>query len=483
MSQVYVVCPEKLGEIKPELYGHFSEHIGGVFYDGLWVGKNSEIPNVEGFRMDMVDKLRRIHPPVLRWPGGCFAETYSWRDGIGENRPTRINWWTRNDGRYEPNEVGTYEFVTLCNLIGAKPYFAMNITSTTPMDARNWMDYCMSPEGTTSLAAERAKNGSPAPFDIPYWGVGNENWGGGGNMTPGHYADEYRRYATVMQNSTMTNPDFFVCGANAFDYAWTRGVLDNLKDVPGLPINGMAVHYYCGSSGTALKFDGNQWDELICKAKRMEEIVTRHYAIIEGYGLGDRCKLVVDEWGCWHPEGSGPSKGYNLFEQQSTMRDAVVAALTLNIFNNHCDKVKMANVAQLTNNLHCLFLSGGKNVITTPTYHIFDMYQTHQGGEALRTIGEDRDISVSASVKNHVLTLTAANLSCREDKILSLKALGGSLAEKGKKTVLTADAMNAHNSFEKPECVKPVTVDFNPEEEIELPRYSALSLRIPLNQE
>lgn len=177
-KKIYLVYPKKIGTIAPEIYGHFAEHIGGVYYDGLWVGKNSDVPNINGFRKEIVEKLRHIKAPVIRWPGGCFAETYNWRDGIGKDRPTRINWWTKWDGRYESNEVGTHEFMDLCELVGAKPYFAANITSVTPQHILEWMDYCMSPEGTTTLAKERAENGHPEPFDIPFWGVGNENWGG-----------------------------------------------------------------------------------------------------------------------------------------------------------------------------------------------------------------------------------------------------------------------------------------------------------------
>ena len=190
MKKLYLMYPQKKGKIAPEVYGHFTEHIGGVFYDGLWVGKDSEIPNVKGFRKEIIDKLRAIKAPVVRWPGGCYAEVYDWRDGIGEERPSRISWWTTWDNRYEPNTVGTHEFMDFCEAVGAAAYIASNLTSVTPLHARNWMDYCLSPRGTTALAKEREKNGHPEPFNVPFWGVGNENWGGGGNMEPEYYAME-----------------------------------------------------------------------------------------------------------------------------------------------------------------------------------------------------------------------------------------------------------------------------------------------------
>ena len=482
MKQLYLIAPRKLGTIAPEIYGHFSEHIGGVFYDGLWVGKDSNIPNIRGFRRDLVEKLKAVRPPVLRWPGGCFAEVYDWRDGIGENRPVRWNWWKNHDGRRESNEVGTHEFIDLCEMIGAKPYFAANLTSMTPMHIRNWMDYCLSPRGSTTLAMEREKNGHAEPFDIPFWGVGNENWGGGGNMRPEQYADECRRYAEVMHNvSPMA--ELYACGTDAFDYAWTQGFVPGIVGRKYNHLRGFAMHYYCGGAGDPLHFTEAEWDELIYKANRMEEIILRNWSIICAHGMQNDIKLIVDEWGCWHPEGSGPSRGYNLFEQQSTMRDAVVAALTLNIFNKHCDKVRMANVAQLVNNLHALFLAGGEHCIVTPTYHVFDMYKEHQGAEAIETVVTDNDelarsVSVSASIKDGKLLVTLANLSCAENVELSLENVGMTMAEQGKLTVLSHEDMHAHNTFDAPEAVKPTEMPYRAGETIIVPCASVVALEI-----
>lgn len=481
MKKIFIIAPEPLGTIAPELYGQFSEHIGGVFYDGLWVGRDSAVPNLRGFRRDAVEKLRALRVPVLRWPGGCFAETYDWRDGIGDpaERPVRPNWWTPHDGRYETNAVGTHEFMDLCELIGARPYFAVNVTSQTPLSARDWMDYCLSPRGSTTLAREREKNGRAEPFDIPFWGVGNENWGGGGNMSPEFYTDEYRRFATVMDNTACGKVRLIAGGANGADYAWTRALCAGMRKAP---VHGMSFHYYCGKSGGAVDFTADDWYVLLEKAARIGELIDRHYASLLSFGMQEKMRLVIDEWGCWHPDGSGPSAGTNLFEQQSTMRDAVITALTLNIFNNRCGKIQMANAAQICNNLHASLLAGGDRCIVTPTYHVFRMFREHQGAEAVRAIAEESGVSgstvsVSASRKGDRYTVTLANLSCTEDAELSLSLLGGCLPERAELTLLAADDMHAHNTFEVPDRVRPVTFPVDPSAPFVLPRASAAVIR------
>ncbi len=480
MNNIYVVAPEKLGTVAPEIYGHFSEHIGGVFYGGLWVGKDSNIPNISGFRKDAIEALRKIKTPVLRWPGGCFAETYNWRDGIGENRPIRRNWWTSWDGRYESNEVGTHEFFELCRLVGAKAYLAVNVTGMTPMDIRDWLDYCTSPEGTTTLAKERAENGHPEPFEIPYIGVGNENWGDGGNMTADYYALQYRKYSMLIHNISKSS-ELIVGGADSGLYTWTHDIAQNLSQSRA-PMNGMSFHYYTSRTGDAVKYTDADWYTMLDKAVNIQNLIDRHYAIVKGFGVEAKMKLVIDEWGCWHPDGSGPSKGYNLFEQQSTMRDAMVTALTLNIFNNSCDKVKMANVAQVCNNLHCMLLIGEGGMIKTPSYHVFDMFKNHQGGEALRSFsdceqGIDKNISVSASEKDGVLTVTLANPSL-EDKEIALNILGAEVNKTAHQTLLCSDDIRAVNTFEEPNNIVPTEADIDISKGIMLPRASVITLDI-----
>ena len=484
MKTISVICPEKISVIAPEIYGHFSEHIGGVFYGGLWVGRDSKVPNIKGFRRDAIEKFRRINPPVLRWPGGCFAETYDWRDGIGENRPVRRNWWYQHDGSLETNEVGTHEFIDFCEAVGAKPYFAMNVTSITPMQARDWMDYCLSPRGTTTLAQLREKNGRAEPFSIPYWGVGNENWGGGGNMTSDFYALEYRRFSTIMKNIGGSDVTLVAGGADAKDYRWTHDLAANLS-ASHAPVESMSFHYYTNTKYDAFDLSPDAWYSMMERASGIEDAIDRHYAIVKGFGMEKKMRLVIDEWGSWYPDGSGPSKGKNLFEEQSTMREAVITALSLNIFNNHSEKILMTNVAQLCNNLHCLFLADSEHLITTPTYHVFDMFKGHQGATAIRSVVENNDdpeekLSVSASVKDGKLLLTVANMSLDRDVETKLALLGTASPELVSAVQLAKDDPASHNTFEAPENVVPAEIAVDPAAPVVFPHASVTALTFKL---
>ncbi|MCL2814962.1 MAG: alpha-N-arabinofuranosidase [Oscillospiraceae bacterium] len=494
MNHVCLNFTESKGIINKNIYGHFSEHIGGVFYDGLWVGENSPVPNIRGFRKSLVESFKKINPPVLRWPGGCFAETYDWRDGIGprERRPVRVNWWYNDDKRTESNQVGTHEFVDFCRLAGAKPYFAANITSSSPLAIRDWIEYCNFPENLTSLSAQRGVNGDPAPFGVEYWGIGNENWGGGGNMTPQMYAREFMRYKTICDSVNNAGCKFIACGPNGGDLNWTKGFLEEYqynKDHPG-SLYGFSLHYYCGAAGHPLKFSEDEYYQMLSQASRMENLIKSHRAVMDYYDPKRKLGLAVDEWGCWHQGGTGPSAGYNLFEQQSTVRDALVAGLTLNIFNNCCDVVIMANVAQLCNNLHSLFLAGGDNFVETPNYFVFDMYKTHQNGRQIPTLDDfgtikvkDREplktVSVSASQdENGQITATFVNLDYANEKEVKLSAFGGDISGPATLTALFAGDARAYNSFENPEAVRPVSQDIilTPDTPILLPKSGVVSL-------
>lgn len=493
MKSVTVCLNHSRGVIAPEIYGHFCEHLGGVFYDGLWVGPDSPIENIHGFRKALVDSFRKICPPVLRWPGGCFAETYDWRDGIGprEKRPRRLNWWYNNDGRVESNQVGTHEFIDLCRLVGAQPYFAANMTSVTPLHIRDWMEYCNMPAHETTLADERAQNGDEQPFGVRYWGIGNENWGGGGNMTAEMCAREFMRCATVCR-SVPGQKALVACGANGHDVAWTREMMRTMHAKGCLP-EALSVHYYCGTAGTPQEFTEAEWYELLRKADFMRRIVDDHRAAMDEFDPERRVSLFVDEWGCWHQEGTGPSKGKNLFEQQSNLRDAVVAALTLNLFNNRCDVVGMSNVAQLCNNLHTLYLASGEHFLETPTYFVYDLFKAHQGARQLETLvdcgcagpddGEAPLCQVSASAsqaQDGSVTLTLANLSVTDSADVRLDALGGALTGTAEISTLCAADPHTCNTFENPHAVRPVRESrpFASGDTIRLPAASVVSVRI-----
>jgi alpha-N-arabinofuranosidase len=505
MKKLYLFFPEKLGYIAPGLYGYFIEHLGGVIYDGIWVGKDSPVPNINGFRTFLIEKLKSINPPVLRWPGGCTAELYDWRDGIGDCRPTRISWWTYRDGRYEPNTVGIHEFIDFCELTGASPYIAANIASATPQDMRNWIDYCLSPRGKTTLALEREKNGHGEPFPVSYWGIGNENWGAGGDMQGEEYARRYRRYAMFIRNA-FPDIKLIACGpdgggGHGDSYQWTRNCLEVLKDAYPIhrspnALHGFALHYYPRIAGDSLNFSRDQWYQFLKEAQKMDELIRRYWSIICGFGMEKFVRLAIDEWGAWHPDGSGPSKGANLWEQQSTMRDALTAALTLNIFNNHCDKIMMANIAHLVNCLQSLFLSSGEHCIVTPNYHVFDMYKNHQGAEAIRAEilkdpitfinekGKDDsidDLSVSASHKDGYATITIVNLNVEQEKEIMLESIGAELEGPADMVLLTHEDYHACNTFETPDTVTPIFCKLDVGKKIILPKASVASIRAKID--
>ena len=496
-NDVTVLFAQSRGTINPNIYGHFTEHIGGVFYDGLWVGEDSPIENVRGFRKALVDSFKKINPSVVRWPGGCFAETYDWRDGIGprEKRPRRINWWYNWDKRVESNQVGTHEFMDFCEQVGAQPYVAANMTTLPALHIRNWMEYCNAPAHASTLADERAENGHEAPFNVRYWGIGNENWGGGGNMSAEMCAREYMRFDMIC--SSLPGEKITVaCGANGHDVSWTREMMHTMAQ-KGVRPGALSVHYYCGTAGAPQEFTDEEWYQLLHQANYMQNIVDDNRAAMDEFDPERRVMMYVDEWGCWHKDGSGPSKGYNLFEQQSNMRDAVVTALTLNIFNDRCDVVGMANVAQLCNNLHALYLASGEHFVETPTYHVFDLYKTHQGARQLGVMNEcgtfappedkhraykplDR-VSVSASqAADGTVTITLANADLHEPARVTLHGAGGSLT--GRAIVRTLSSEDAHtcNTFENPTAVTPTerAIDLADGDALMLPAASVTSVVI-----
>jgi alpha-N-arabinofuranosidase len=481
-ARIEVLPDEPIGIIAPEIYGHFTEHIGGVVYDGIWVGEDSPVPNIGGIRKALVEHMRRLKPPVVRWPGGCFADSYNWRDGIGPRaqRPRRTNFWIVDDGlrrvpdgpqKYEPNSFGTNEFARFCRLIGAQPYLAANLRSATARDFYEWVDYCNAPAGRTTLSDQRAAVGDPEPFGVRYWGVGNESWGCGGNFTPEEYAAEFRRFTAWVPDYGIPLR-FIGSGPSGGDLDWTRRFFARLaerdKGLLGL-LYGWGMHYYCGTSGQgqAVDFTEDDWYELLEKAVRMEPLILKNWAAMSETDPEHKVKLVVDEWGAWHRAGTEVDPAY-LFGQTSTLRDGLIAALTLDIFNRQADKVAMANVAQLINNLHSLFLARGDKFAATPNFHVFEMYAAHQGGRSLRTAfsapavgaraGREATLpglAGSASLKGKELILTVVNPHAREPREAEI-VVRGAAVKSGRIRVLRSDDIHARNTFEAPRALEPL---------------------------
>jgi alpha-N-arabinofuranosidase len=494
-SRIEVLLGETLGTISPNIYGHFAENLSGVIYDGIWVGENSKIPNVNGIRKELIDEMRKIKAPVVRYPGGCFADSYDWRDGVGpaDKRPRRTNFWAEGEApsaptshKYDPNQFGTNEFVHFCKLIAAQPYLAGNVRSLPAEQFYQWVEYCNSPAGSTTLADTRATAGYPEPFNVQYWGVGNESWGCGGNFTPQEYAVEFRRYTTWVPRYEKQPLSFIASGPNDDSWDWTRGFLEELvrKGPGGLRgVYGLALHYYAWNlsrgktrnwiegKGDALKFDSVDWYELLQQGDVMESLINGHWQVMGEIDREHRIKLVVDEWGPWYRPGSEATPGDQL-EQMPTLRDAVFSGLTLDTFNRHPEKVTMANCAQLINCLNSLYLAHEDKFCVTPVGHVLAMYAAHQGGQGLRTIfsspavNYDRDgkpasfwgLKGSASLQDKQLVLTVANPHVCETRETELGVRGASI-KSGTVTTLTNSDIHAHNTFDQRNVVTPQDKD------------------------
>jgi len=397
VNRLTVVPTEPIGTISPYLHGHFAEHLGELVYSGVYVDPKGAIPNTGGIRHDVVDALKPLGIPVLRWPGGCFADTYHWRDGIGprEKRPMRIN--THWGMAEEPNHFGTHEFMEFCRLIGAEAYFAGNLGSGTPGEMRDWVEYCNF-SGNSTLADERRANGAADAYKVKFWGVGNENWGCGGNMSPAEYAAEFIRFQSFVNDYPGAPVERIACGANGADWKWTEEFLSSVTQPKSVPwrinkVQGLAAHYYAGTAGTATEYTEGEWLHLLARGTAIEGILTGHRAIMDRFDPERKIKLLLDEWGTWHPVETGKPSG-GLY-QQGTIRDACVAALTLDIFNNHADKIYMANIAQLVNVLQSLLLVQDDKCIKTPTFHVFDLYQPHKGAQAVRMVSASEGLSLT----------------------------------------------------------------------------------------
>ncbi len=461
VNRLVIHADQAKDTISRNIYGQFSEHLGRGIYGGIWVGEDSPIPNTRGIRNDVVAALRKIKVPVLRWPGGCFADEYHWKDGIGprSQRPTMIN--THWGGVVENNHFGTHEFLDLCEQLGCELYICGNVGSGSVREMQQWVEY-ITFDGVSPMAELRKQNGHPEPWKLKFFGVGNENWGCGGNMTPEYYADQFKRYATYVRNFSGNHIYKVACGPSGGDYQWT----ETLMREAGHAMAGLALHYYCGSGRKrqlATEFDEADWFAQLQRALQMDELVTRHSAIMDKYDPGRKVALIVDEWGTWYEVEPGTNPGFHY--QQNTLRDALVAGVTLNIFNNHCRRVRMANVAQMVNVLQAMILTDQEKMILTPTYHLFELYTVHQDAKLLPTelqsadyqFGSDKVPQVSVSASRDPAGRIHVSL-CNLDPQRAAEVtcdLEGAKAAKVSGRILTASEMNAHNTFEEPETLKP----------------------------
>lgn len=453
---VTVHADREIGIVRPEFHGQFAEHLGSCVYGGLWVGKDSSIPNIHGYRKQAVEYLHKLGVPVLRWPGGCFADTYHWRNGIGpaKDRPKTVNisW----GGYIEDNSFGTHEYINLCRLIGAEPYIAGNVGSGSPAELQHWVEYCNLPSGST-LSDQRTANGSPDPFRVKYWGVGNESWGCGGDMRPEQYADDYRQFANYIKTYGDTTPFMIASGPGGNDVRWTRGVLDHTtNDMP----HGLSFHYYSGGAADPNHFNRLQMDDQLSTFAKLEAAIVQQRAVLDGYKDGKQIGLVLDEWGVWDKSVPELTKRNGALWQQSTMRSGVAAGLGLNVFNRQADKLYMCNIAQIMNVLQSLLLTDGPqgtHCVRTTTYYAFLLFKPHRSQTSIYTQADDSSplsLSVSASKAPNKLTVSFVNPHATGEMDVTCDLPGINAQNVAAQILHNAD-LNACNTFDNPDLIVP----------------------------
>jgi alpha-N-arabinofuranosidase len=453
--------------ISKYVYGQFAEHLGRGVYEGVWVGENSTIPNTHGYRNDVVAALKKIHVPIVRWPGGCFADEYHWREGIGprDQRPRKVNTWWGGVG--ESNEFGTHEFLNFAELIGADAYVNGNVGSATPQEMAEWVEY-MTSDSDSSLAQLRRKNGRDKPWHVAVFAVGNETWGCGGNMRAEYYADLYRQYSTFIKAPPSNMPLKIASGANSDDYHWT----DVLMSQAAKMMDAASVHYYTlptgewKHKGAATGFNEDEWASTLKRALHIEDLINGHSAVMDKYDPQKKVALFVDEWGTWYDPTPGMNPSF--LWQQNTLRDALVAGLSLNVFHRHADRVRMANIAQMVNVLQAMILTDKDKMLLTPTYYVFDMYSVFQNATYLpadvttpryRQNGVELpalDVSVARTSDGRVFA-SFINLDPEHSATVSSNLIGMQ-ASRMEGRVLTATTMDAHNTFDKADAIKPAPI-------------------------
>lgn len=481
---------QKGAVIQPEIYGQFAEHLGRCIYGGIYVGENSSIPNTRGIRNDVINALKEIKVPVLRWPGGCFADTYHWKDGIGpkEKRPTIIN--VHWGGVTEDNSFGTHEFMDLCELIGTKPYISGNLGSGTVQEMSEWVEY-MTSDAVSPMTDLRKKNGRQDPWKVTYFGVGNEPWGCGGEMRPEYYSDLFRQYGSYCRNYGNNHLIRIAAGPSGGDTVTTNIMMKAI----GNRMQAFSIHHYTvfpnwNDKGSATRFEEKDWWETLRTTLEMESIVSSHSKVMDRYDPRKNIGLYVDEWGTWYNVEPGTNPGF--LYQQNSLRDALVAAINLNIFNNHSDRVKMANIAQAINVLQSMLLTKDELMVKTPTYYVFKMYTVHQGASlvpvSLTCKSENirgtevpllhASASTSQDGKTHI---TLCNLSSTEEQKLKVD-FGEKKFTSASTEIITGSKVNAFNDFGKPEEVSlKLYKSFKPEGkllEISIPAHSVLCITL-----
>lgn len=470
---------EKKSQISRHIYGHFSEHLGRCIYDGFWVGENSDIPNTRGIRNDIIHALKNINIPNLRWPGGCFADEYHWKDGIGprESRPSMLN--THWGGVVENNHFGTHEFLDLCEQLGCEPYISGNVGSGTIQEMAQWIEYLSADKGPMSDL--RRANGRESPWKVKYWGVGNENWGCGGNMRAEYYTNLFFRYSTYCRNYSNNKLYKIACGpVSALPMSWVKNWVEVLmkrakpyltlgSELLEMPIHGISFHHYTTlgqiRQGSATDFSEKEWIKIMRNALYMEKLLKNICEVMDKYDPKKQIGLIVDEWGTWHAVEPGTNPRF--LYQQNTMRDAVMAALTLNIFNTNCDRVHMANLAQTVNVLQAPILTKGDKMILTPTYHVFEMFKVHHDTKLLPIDIKSENykrggVSLPAihgtASKNRLkkINISLCNIDPTTTYDVSIELPQIELKEKNYNArLLRTERMNAHNTFDSPNDVKP----------------------------
>jgi alpha-N-arabinofuranosidase len=473
MNNITIYAREGQNKINRHIYGHFAEHLGRCIYDGIWVGEDSPIPNTRGIRNDIVEALRNINIPNLRWPGGCFADGYHWQDGIGKpsERPQRLNIWWGNAP--ETNAFGTHEFMDLCEQLGCDPYFGGNVGSGSVREMSDWLEYITANHEST-LSNLRRANGRDAAWAMPFWGIGNENWGCGGHMTPEYYADLYTNYHTFVRNFGDTPMLKIASGYGGADKDGTN--LDIFLDRTvnrRFPVrtDGVSIHYYVylrnDEEHSATNYGEQEWFTVVKLAHHIGEVIEKHVKVLDIYDPEKRMWLIVDEWGTWYPAEPGTNPAY--LYQQNSIRDAVVAALTLHLFQARCDRVQMANIAQTVNVLQALILTEGEQMLLTPTYHVFEMFKGHQNAKLLPIDvaaetyinGDEMLPSVSASASlsdSGEILLTLCNLNPRETLTINCEIPDANVSRINGR-ILVGDSITAHNTFDNPNRVQPTAFD------------------------